>query len=300
MTLGPPPSGTCAVCGRALSLLDAQTAPVCRAPACGWKYASTPKDRRCRVCGRLLAFSEMATGLCSTMQCRHTGSAEAMRSRRAHDELEAQKLREQGARTLRIAHAESYPLAHIPSSSAEVIRLPRRRRRVFRKRLRGLIREAFARAPVDQAPAQPLPAKERSGPRARELAVVLERACGQCRGFCCGTGGDHAFITVDTIDRYRRTHPDHGPRTVLAAYANMIGTDTFRDGCVFQNADGCALPRAMRSDTCNQFLCAGLRKLTDRQPENGPVRGFVFSTERGEVVSGAFLDARRARPVGGT
>ncbi|MFI5280812.1 MAG: hypothetical protein ACHQU1_09965, partial [Gemmatimonadales bacterium] len=46
--------------------------------------------------------------------------------------------------------------------------------------------------------------------------------------------------------------------------------------------------------------CTGLREIRDGQPEKGPVRAFVFSTDEGEVVNGAFLDAQGVRPVGGT
>jgi len=219
----------------------------------------------------------------------------ALRSRR---DAQARTLREKAADALGVAQPDSYPLAKVPASTVPVSRLPRRRRRAFRTRLRGVIRDAFARDLADLPAAQ----GESSAPdlpesRANELAAVLGRACALCRGFCCILGRDHAFITVGTIERYRRAHPEQGPREVLAAYSAFVGTETLRSGCVFQLAGGCALPRDMRSDTCNQFLCSGLREIVEGMSDGAPVRAFAYATSEGELSNGAFLDARETRVV---
>ncbi len=48
-----------------------------------------------------------------------------------------------------------------------------------------------------------------------------------------------------------------------------LGTKTFVDSCVYHTKTGCCLPRTMRSDTCNEFLCDTLIEL-DRQLNKTP------------------------------
>ena len=72
-----------------------------------------------------------------------------------------------------------------------------------------------------------------------------------------------------------------------------------RRSCVYHGADGCALPRALRSDTCNRYFCEGLQRVRDAGREV-PVRLFlaqITEGRQGDVRSGAFVDARDVRVV---
>src|SRR5208337_492465 len=76
-----------------------------------------------------------------------------------------------------------------------------------------------------------------------EVQAVLNGACALCRGFCCGSGGDHAYLTVATIRRYMAKHLEQGPEEVLAAYLGRIRNDTVAGSCIFHQSGGCGLPR---------------------------------------------------------
>ncbi len=102
-------------------------------------------------------------------------------------------------------------------------------------------------------------------PDARELEVkaLMSKACGVCQGYCCGFGGNHAYLTVETIKRYMAEHPNQRPRDVLAAYLSHVGNKTFDRSCVYHRPGGCSLPRAMRGH---------LRLLQLPRPDRVPAR----------------------------
>ena len=86
-------------------------------------------------------------------------------------------------------------------------------------------------------------------------------------------GGDHAYVTADTIRRVMRQQPQWSPADIVQAYMDRVADRTERHSCINHTASGCALPREMRADTCNDFACAALSTLqqmpsgaVDRQP----------------------------------
>src|SRR5262249_35303122 len=109
--------------------------------------------------------------------------------------------------------------------------------------------------------------------------------------------GNQAYLTVATLRRYLDAHPDQRPRDVLAAYLARVGPKTYKDSCIFHRPDGCSLPREMRSDTCNQHFCGGLKEFQHNLPDTGPVRGFFASTDDGTIQAAAFIDESEVRVV---
>jgi hypothetical protein len=84
---------------------------------------------------------------------------------------------------------------------------------------------------------------------------------------------------------------------VLAAYLARAGHKTYKGSCIFHRPGGCALPREMRSDTCNQHFCGGMKEFQHNLPDSGPVRGFFASTVDGAIQSAAFIDESEVRVV---
>jgi hypothetical protein len=98
---------------------------------------------------------------------------------------------------------------------------------------------------------------------------------------------------VDTIRRYLAAHPERRPREVLAAYRDCLGNKTHRGSCVYHGPTGCTLPRPMRSDTCNDFFCEGLRGFRNGLSGTGSVRGFFVSANDDGIQAAAYIDGEK-------
>jgi hypothetical protein len=170
---------------------------------------------------------------------------------------------------------EIYPYTMIYRNTGKIQKLPMRRQKNFRKFLYTLISEMFSKfrkKSVNDTDAL-------SQCESLEDMYPLEaKTCAVCRGVCCTTGGNNAYIKKETILRYMRRYPDQKPKQVLAAYMDHLGKKTFIDSCVFHTETGCSLPRNLRSDTCNEFLCDSLIEL-DRLLNKSPVPKGVYLIE---------------------
>ena len=111
------------------------------------------------------------------------------------------------------------------------------------------------------------------------------------------TGGHHAYIEVNTILRYMQQTGITDAHQIAEKYLTYLVSHTLQDGCTFQHAAGCVLPRDMRSDTCNNFYCDGLRNLQEGQPTADEPRAFFVPMVDGEVVQGIFAAADFVRIV---
>ncbi len=305
----PPGSSPCAVCGipvppGAPPVVLAgpsggpQRLPVCGRAACRGRVSTLPALVRCDDCGQLLqGIAERAAARCGTVTCR------TLRIRRERDrELDAQVAADDvqlraAARALRDAQTpdagggeDDAPIVLLPSTdprrfpmlgavaSSHASRLPRRRARALRVHLRRLANEALAQravaAPVGSLPAAP-PVSAPVPPDVA-AATLLGAACATCGGRCCRSGGEHAYLDVETLRRWLTAHPGSGRRAAVAAYASYLPDSSLRGSCVYHTSVGCALPRAMRSDICNRYECAGLvelaRTFTERAAGGRPLR----------------------------
>jgi hypothetical protein len=308
-------TASCAICGTPLTLLDAPTSPTCARQPCRWAYQTAPAEARCRVCGRLLAPAQRAERLCASAACRSTrltevvaeGARQAQERQRAQEELErlAAALRADAAAALGVARAEAFPVVITPSfGNAPRRRLPQHRRRALRAHVSRLVDAALAARSTraaDAARATP-PAPDEPLPPA--LAAVLGGACATCGGFCCHRGGDKAYLTVDTVARWMDAHPELGRDAAVEAYVARAGGTTYEESCIYHRRTGCALPRAMRSDTCNRFFCGPLvelqRAVAVRGGEGGESeapRAFFAASLDGRIEGAAFVDARTVRVV---
>ncbi len=90
------------------------------------------------------------------------------------------------------------------------------------------------------------------------LRTISDRLCGMCQGGCCLAGNNHAYLTVITINRCKATHPDFSDEEILDLYLSHLSSETIEGACINQTSSGCALPRDLRSDTCNEYYCDSL------------------------------------------
>ena len=130
-----------------------------------------------------------------------------------------------------------------------------------------------------------------------DAASILGLSCGTCRGECCTAGGDHAFLRADSLARVRAQHPEANEDTLLARYAAYLPTRHYRGSCVYHTTAGCALPRTMRANICNRYLCGGLTQLK-RALEN--VEGdaaFVGAADSVHLRRMARIDKHGAKPI---
>lgn len=264
------------------------------------------------MCGRPLEVTQLALGLCDGPECRRVGLVERTlaqaRQQRRQIEAEAQALRDRAVQRTRTAaqalrergaeihvldEAASFPIVTIPSFDRQSARTPRRRRSLLRTHVARLVAEvsqpATTSGPIE-VQSQPDGKAERAG-----MGAVLREACAICRGACCRAGGDHAYLTEATIRRYRDAHPGRGSGEVVNDYVSRIPLRAYRDSCIYHAPGGCALPRDMRSDTCNAFFCESLRSF--RAGGETPVRAFFASVRNGAVHAGGFVSADSLRLV---
>lgn len=87
------------------------------------------------------------------------------------------------------------------------------------------------------------------------LRIISNRMCGMCKGGCCTSGGNAAFITSATIKRVKEQMPGLSDEDIVQAYLSRLSTQTMTGACINQTTTGCVLPTEMRSDTCNGFYC---------------------------------------------
>ena len=305
----PPGSSPCVVCGTPVPagappvvLAGADGAPqrlaVCGRAACRGRVSTLPALVRCDDCGQLLqGIAERAAGRCGTVTCR------TLRVRRQRDrELDAQiaaedrqlrsaaqALRDTGPRGA-AGDGDDAPVVLLPSTdprrfpmlgvvgSPLPTRLPRRRARALRAHVRRMATEAHAQqAALAQSASEPaVPDGASPATPDATTATLLGAACATCGGRCCRSGGERAYLDVESLRRWLAAHPGDGPRAAVAAYASYLPATSLSGSCVYHTTAGCALPRAMRSDTCNRYECAGLaelgRALRDRMADGRPLR----------------------------
>ncbi len=293
MTTAPfPPTTHCLICEAPLTAHQrALERPVCHRADCQWRFSQLGRNGRCEVCGQALERITTAIRVCDKPLCQRTHHERQRHREQAALRERARKLRDRHAPTLGIADPETYPVQLIPAFEAQVVNLPERRKRAFRDQLTRVISEAMSQPASPPAPDQPDPSAS------SELGPVLGRACASCKGHCCRNGGDHAYIKPDTIRRYLAEHPGQRPRQVLDAYLSRLGNRTYEKSCIFHGTDGCALPRELRSDTCNRHFCDGLRAFQRQHDPSGPVRGFFLSVSGRTVKAAIFADRESSRPV---
>jgi hypothetical protein len=180
--------------------------------------------------------------------------------------------------------------ARLPANEHTTVPLPPERRAAFEAN----IAEALDRALED--PDSPFPESPESPAR---HAALIGAACGACRGSCCRHGGDRAYLYPDHFRRYLRDHPGAGREQILAEYLSRLPTEAYHDSCVYHTTTGCALPRGLRANLCNTFLCGGLAEMLDaqdREPAPAPMLALCLRDHGADLVRSLVFDGQ-GRPL---
>ena len=158
---------------------------------------------------------------------------------------------------------QAFPMFMPPPYAPPSVPLPRRRVRAVHAHLRR-IAAAAATMPPDVSPTPALPPGDpppTRDPDDASFGELLGAACATCGGRCCRQGGEQAYLTPVAVRGWLDAHPGAGPAAAVTAYAAYLPRASVAESCVYHTSTGCALPRAMRSSTCNSFLCDGLVRL---------------------------------------
>jgi len=295
-----PPLNTCSICDTPLPLHRARLGHLCGNSICQWKHNCLPESQRCRVCDRALSHSQLPFRLCSDPKCFRTRAAERQAAERlkqleAERELAEQKvkmhtLRDANAEKIGIREPGAYPLAMVPAYSAPIGTLPEKRKRVFLDKLALLIEKVSIGRDGSAEVGERAPIPNPEAVSTSITSNVIERACTECKGSCCRNGDTEAYLIVGTIGRYWDAHPGMRTEEILEAYAARLGETTYEGSCVFHGPHGCGLSRDMRSDTCNDFYCHGLKEYFREIDGQPPDRAFLVSVENdGTIRNSTFI-----------
>src|SRR4029077_713160 len=70
-------------------------------------------------------------------------------------------------------------------------------------------------------------------------ARVARTACSLCKGWCCGNGGDHAFLDERTMTRVRCARLELDMHAVLRLYLERVPEVGYEASCIFHGRLGC-------------------------------------------------------------
>jgi hypothetical protein len=236
--------------------------PTCEDGACMHEYRrrvwAIPGARTCQICGFKLD-PDTSANACDQPYCREELEERMTRARR---QLELQASREAAAlrkeRELRELRPGEIPaevlLTVLPGTNRAMAAQHPERRTLLRERLTGLMEDADA--DPEGPTGDPIAVEGPPGPG----DLLTRGACTACRGHCCRLGEDHAFLRPATLRRFRKTHPEWTVVEVVDAYLARVPAVATEGSCVFHGREGCTLPRAMRSDVCNRYLCDDLER----------------------------------------
>ena len=201
-----------------------------------------------------------------------------MEEKRQREEREDKEIRaaviaetKRGGNDTPQAHLPTIPL---PSGPREVVNLSKKRISSYERHLYKLISQAFSSsaASATEDTAAKLAMEHTSGRyevmehkirKFPELDQLNDQFCGTCKGGCCVTGNDQAYLSVDTILRVRKQNPGIRPLQILNTYLSSLASKVMKGSCINHTTEGCVLEREYRSDSCNRFYCGMLHSYAE-------------------------------------
>lgn len=223
----------------------------------------------CEECGGVLDDLRRAAGrrVCAELACQG-----ALVRRRSREQAAARLARARRELSERGIEPDREAWSLVPAFEGVEGPLTPTRRDAFVAHLTSIVEDAGEGGPGEGGPGESGPG-EGNAARADTPAAppadithlthdegrALEAGCGGCRGRCCRGGGTTAFLTTDSIRGLWSRRPDLSRHDTLAIYTDMLPDTHVEGSCVFHGATGCHLPREVRSDSCNRYLCAELK-----------------------------------------
>ncbi len=277
----------------------------------GWELGMVPPKKRrrtiyfpgkakCTVCGHGITNRDWQLyQTCDYWKCRtqHRQQQRMLQTKldeheqRQRNEFERRVclLRNKAACLLGIDEPERFVSAVIPATQCPVTYLPQERRSAIGDHLEKLIIEAHKKRIVSPNDCQDEGTKAAKSHVDQTPLSIVQEACAMCRGNCCLNGGDRAYLTVETILRYSADHPELESHEVRTVFLLHVEERTTENSCIYHGKNGCHLPRAARSTTCNEFECAALKQLLTKLSGPGPYRVFLVATQKNRVIRYAFV-----------
>ena len=164
------------------------------------------------------------------------------------NDLPDDRLRARVAQTLGLKGPQKVHLVVLPAAKEGMELVTSARRELLEANIEA---EFAARADRTRVPKTPTPLEDAS----------LLAVCGTCRGACCKWGEDHAYLTRAVLSRVKAERRIASDASLLQAYLDRVPESSRQGSCIYHGEDGCALPRSMRSETCNRFVCHPLKQL---------------------------------------
>lgn len=200
------------------------------------------------------------------------------------------------------ASSRPLPLAMLPANTRETAPVPAELRADFLGRLRSAIaadRPAHQERSVAVALTTAVPAGSQAPTgattdREQEIDAIFGLGCATCRGECCTAGGNHAFLRGESIPRIREAHRHLDDDALIAEYEASIPVRHYRGSCVFHTIVGCALPRTLRSDLCNRYVCGGLTQLRQALETSNENTAFIGAADSVHLRRMALVDPTTA------
>jgi len=246
----------------------------------GYQAATVGRSTHCTVCGQQLSFHQQWAGdICDDWRCRWT---------RLDREMEAH--RQEAARALGEREPELYRALVVPHHPGSIDVLPAKRRADHLKFLNELVMKVTQGEACDEEPGIE-PGESGIGPPAALAAAV----CAVCGGACCHRAGDHAFLDTAAIDRFMAVNSKMAPANIASTYAAYLPVRSFAGSCVYHTSDGCALPRSLRADICNNYRCSGLKQAERWARDHGTTHVYVVVRKDNTIRRGAFVQPGEIR-----
>ncbi|WP_078085735.1 hypothetical protein [Microbulbifer mangrovi] len=204
----------------------------------------------------------------------HREQLRERRLARAENEARIQaRIVEEEAENLRLLEAAQQAFPGLSQQSASLMVIPTGRTRMvpvsserienYRAHLHKVIAEArsFACAsdiPQDDqnwAPREKNRRHENVFRDQPEVELVSDHLCGMCKGACCSSGRDHAYLSPLSMRRTMDENPALDDDQIAALYLSRVSKGSIEGACINQTSSGCSLPKEMRADICNAYFC---------------------------------------------
>ena len=200
----------------------------------------------------------------------------------------------------------------LPVNARSTTELPDEARARFLLHLRLQITRAFSEPVRDTASGMPveeqgmrLDAGDMEGPDADSDAsvhgAILGAGCATCLGECCTAGGTHAFLKAASLVRVRAHLTELGedvtPASIEEKYLSALPAQHYRGSCVFHAVGGCTLPRVLRSNLCNRYLCGGLTQLSRALAAQNGTEAIVAAADSVQLRRLARVSNEGAEPL---
>ena len=165
----------------------------------------------------------------------------------------------------------------IPRGLATVTPLSESRIENYLQHLRAIIAEAASYASIEEvvhdqhyAARHKLAELDARFADHPELRNISDQLCTLCKGGCCISGKDHAYLSAFSMRQQMEQNPGWSQDDLLERYRRLISAQTMEGSCINHTPDGCALPRELRSNICNAFYCDALKTYQKANPQGQP------------------------------